>query len=214
MFAALVPPPEALEHLDAFLDGTPGAGGSAGCRPTRCTSTLAFLEQVPERTLDDLVERLGRAAAKRTPFETADRRRQRLPERRSREGAVDRARPRRGRSHRAGPAGHRLPRRSEPRGHRGRRSQVPPASDPGPHPVPARREQLGAASRRLRRPALERGPAHPGRVASGRGPAGPAPARDRRGLPLGPAASSPGPSRCCADGRRSPRRARARRRGG
>jgi len=32
--------------------------------------TLAFLADVADRRLDDLVERLGRAAARRTPFET------------------------------------------------------------------------------------------------------------------------------------------------
>jgi 2'-5' RNA ligase len=33
--------------------------------------TLAFYAEVPERRLDDLVERLGRAGARRTPFEAA-----------------------------------------------------------------------------------------------------------------------------------------------
>ena len=33
--------------------------------------TLAFLEGVPDRCLDDLVEGLGRAATRRSPFETA-----------------------------------------------------------------------------------------------------------------------------------------------
>jgi RNA 2',3'-cyclic 3'-phosphodiesterase len=71
MFAALVPPPEALEHLDTFLDGRRGAGDFRWVQADQVHVTLAFLASVPERTLDDLVERLGRAASRRTAFETA-----------------------------------------------------------------------------------------------------------------------------------------------
>jgi 2'-5' RNA ligase len=71
MFAALVPPPEALEHLDEFLDVRRGAGDFRWVQADQVHVTLAFLEAVPDRTQDDLVERLGRAAARRTAFETA-----------------------------------------------------------------------------------------------------------------------------------------------
>jgi 2'-5' RNA ligase len=71
MFAALVPPPEALDHLDAFLDGRRGAGDFRWVQADQVHVTLAFLENVPDRKLDDLVERLGRAASRRTAFETA-----------------------------------------------------------------------------------------------------------------------------------------------
>lgn len=71
MFAALVPPPEALEHLDDFLEVRRDAGEFRWVQADQVHVTLAFLEQVPERRLDDLVERLARAAARRTSFETA-----------------------------------------------------------------------------------------------------------------------------------------------
>ena len=68
MFAAVVPPPEALEHLDEFLDVRREAGDLRWVQADQVHLTLAFLAAVPERRLDDLVERLGRAAARRTPF--------------------------------------------------------------------------------------------------------------------------------------------------
>jgi len=71
MFAALAPPPEALEHLDEFLDVRRGAGDFRWVQADQVHVTLAFLESVPERALDDLVERLARAAARRTAFDTA-----------------------------------------------------------------------------------------------------------------------------------------------
>jgi 2'-5' RNA ligase len=71
MFAALVPPPEALEHLDEFLDVRRDAGEFRWVQADQVHVTLAFLESVPDRKLDDLVERLGRAAVRRTAFETA-----------------------------------------------------------------------------------------------------------------------------------------------
>ena len=71
LFAALVPPPEALEHLDEFLDVRRAAGEFRWVQAEQFHVTLAFLADVPERKLDDLVERLARAAAQRTAFETA-----------------------------------------------------------------------------------------------------------------------------------------------
>jgi 2'-5' RNA ligase len=71
MFAALVPPPEALEHLDEFLDVRRGAGDLRWVQADQVHVTLAFLAAVPDRKVDDLVERLERAAARRTSFETA-----------------------------------------------------------------------------------------------------------------------------------------------
>jgi len=71
LFVALVPPPEALEHLDDFLDVRRGAGDFRWVQADQVHLTLAFLEFTPEHKLDDLVERLGRAAARRTAFETA-----------------------------------------------------------------------------------------------------------------------------------------------
>jgi 2'-5' RNA ligase len=71
LFAALVPPPAALEHLEEFLDVRRDAGNFRWVQADQVHVTLAFLAQVPDRKLDDLVERLARAAARRTAFETA-----------------------------------------------------------------------------------------------------------------------------------------------
>ena len=71
MFAAVVPPPEALEHLDEFLDVRREAGDFRWVQADQVHVTLAFLADVPERKLDDLAERLERAAARRTAMATA-----------------------------------------------------------------------------------------------------------------------------------------------
>jgi 2'-5' RNA ligase len=69
MFVALVPPDSVVEDLEEFLAPRREAGPEL-----RWTSvaqwhlTLAFMADVAPRHLDDLVERLGRAAARRTPF--------------------------------------------------------------------------------------------------------------------------------------------------
>lgn len=68
MFAAVVPPPGALEDLDAFLEPRRASGPEL-----RWTSrelwhvTLAFMAEVPERLVDQLVEELGAAVAGRDP---------------------------------------------------------------------------------------------------------------------------------------------------
>ncbi len=71
MFAAVVPPPEAVEHLDGFLEVRRSAGAFRWAAAEQLHVTVAFLADVPDRRLDDLVERLARAAARRTSFETA-----------------------------------------------------------------------------------------------------------------------------------------------
>lgn len=71
MFAALVPPSAAVDHLDQFLDVRRSAASFRWADAEQLHVTLAFLAQVEERRLDDLAERLSRAAARRTPFETA-----------------------------------------------------------------------------------------------------------------------------------------------
>ena len=70
LFAAVLPSPEAGEHLDEFLDVRRAAGDLRWVQADQVHATLAFLADVPDRKLDDLVERLGRAAARRTAFET------------------------------------------------------------------------------------------------------------------------------------------------
>lgn len=71
MFVALRPPPDAVEHLDEFLDVRRAAAPFRWSPPEQLHVTLAFLAEVPDRVLDDLVERLARAAARRTAFTTA-----------------------------------------------------------------------------------------------------------------------------------------------
>lgn len=69
MFAAVVPPAEVVEHLDAFLDVRRAAAPFRWSSAAQLHLTLAFYAEVPERSIDDLLERLERAAARRTPFE-------------------------------------------------------------------------------------------------------------------------------------------------
>lgn len=71
MFVAVVPPTEAVAHLDDFLEVRRSAGAFRWVAVEQLHVTLAFLAEVPDRTLDDLVERLARAAARRTSFATA-----------------------------------------------------------------------------------------------------------------------------------------------
>jgi len=70
MFVALRPPDDALEHLDEFLAVRREAAAFRWTQPDQVHVTLAFLADVPERRLDDLVERLERAAHRRTPTTT------------------------------------------------------------------------------------------------------------------------------------------------
>jgi len=70
MFAAVVPPDAVIEHLDEFLEPRREAAGFRWTLAEHLHVTLAFLPSVPDRKLDDLVERLGRAGARRTAFET------------------------------------------------------------------------------------------------------------------------------------------------
>lgn len=70
MFVAVVPPPPAVEHLDEFLDVRRDAAELRWTVAEQFHLTLAFLAEVPDRKLDDLTERLERAARRRTAFET------------------------------------------------------------------------------------------------------------------------------------------------
>lgn len=69
MFVALVPPDEVIEDLSEFL--APRQEAEPGFRwttPEQWHLTLAFMAQVSDRHLDDLVARLERAAGRRTAF--------------------------------------------------------------------------------------------------------------------------------------------------
>ncbi|WP_028642782.1 RNA 2',3'-cyclic phosphodiesterase [Nocardioides sp. URHA0020] len=69
-FVAVVPPQEAVEHLDAFLEVRRSAAPFRWAASDQLHVTLAFLAEVEERRLDELVERLERAAARRTACAT------------------------------------------------------------------------------------------------------------------------------------------------
>lgn len=69
MFVALVPPDDVREHLDVFLDDRRAAAAFRWSPAEQLHVTLAFMASVPDRHLDDLQERLGVAAERRTPFE-------------------------------------------------------------------------------------------------------------------------------------------------
>ena len=68
MFVAVVPPEGVLEDLEEFLAPRREAAPWRWSLPDQWHVTLAFLEDVPERALDDLVERLAVAAGKRSPM--------------------------------------------------------------------------------------------------------------------------------------------------
>ena len=68
MFAAVVPPDDVVEDLEEFLEPRRESADFRWTTPESWHVTLAFLADVPERRLEDLQERLDRAAARRTPF--------------------------------------------------------------------------------------------------------------------------------------------------
>lgn len=68
LFAAVVPPDDVVEDLDAFLSPRREAASFRWTAPDQWHLTLAFAPEVADRHLDDLVERLARAARKRRPF--------------------------------------------------------------------------------------------------------------------------------------------------
>ncbi|HET6167714.1 MAG TPA: RNA 2',3'-cyclic phosphodiesterase [Marmoricola sp.] len=68
MFVAAVPPSEVLEDLEEFLAVRRDAASFRWTVPEQWHVTLAFLADVAERSYDDLVDRLARAAGKRHPM--------------------------------------------------------------------------------------------------------------------------------------------------
>ena len=80
MFAGVLPSEEAIEHLDEFLSVRREAADFRWSLPAQFHVTLAFLEDVPDRCFDDLVERLETAGEPAYRLHDADRRRRRLPQ--------------------------------------------------------------------------------------------------------------------------------------
>ena len=70
-FVAVLPSQEAVDDLDAFLDVRREAAAFRWTRPEQWHLTLAFMAELPERRLDDLGDRLERAARKRAPLTAA-----------------------------------------------------------------------------------------------------------------------------------------------
>ena len=70
LFVALVPPPEAVEDLDAFLEPRREAGAFRWSLPEQLHVTLAFAADVPEHRVDDLVEGVAAAAGRRRAVTT------------------------------------------------------------------------------------------------------------------------------------------------
>jgi 2'-5' RNA ligase len=68
MFAAVLPPEDVLEQLEEFLAPRRDASPFRWTGPESWHLTLAFMAAVPARSLDDLLERLERAAHRRTAF--------------------------------------------------------------------------------------------------------------------------------------------------
>lgn len=69
LFVAVVPPEDALDDLDAFLQPRRLAGPRLRwSAPEQWHVTLAFCPDVAEHVVDDLVDRLEAAAARRAPM--------------------------------------------------------------------------------------------------------------------------------------------------
>src|SRR3712207_1292979 len=71
MFSAVVPPDDVVEELEEFLAPRREAAPFRWTATEQWHVTLAFMERVPERSLDDLLDRLTRAGRRRTPFTLA-----------------------------------------------------------------------------------------------------------------------------------------------
>ncbi|WP_278260052.1 2'-5' RNA ligase family protein [Nocardioides convexus] len=60
-FAAVVPPPEVVAHLDAFLEPRRAAADFRWTRPEHLHITLAFMADAEPRRVDEYVDRLATA---------------------------------------------------------------------------------------------------------------------------------------------------------
>ena len=71
MFAAVLLPQDVVDDLEEFLGPRQEAAEFRWTRPESWHLTLAFMANVPERGLDDLLERLARAGRRRHPLDLA-----------------------------------------------------------------------------------------------------------------------------------------------
>lgn len=70
-FVAVVPPVLVVDHLADFLEPRRAAAPFRWTAPEQVHLTLAFVGDLPERRLDDLVERLERASSRRRAVRTS-----------------------------------------------------------------------------------------------------------------------------------------------
>ena len=70
-FVAVYPSSEAVEHLDEFLEVRRDSGPFQWTLPTQWHLTLAFFDDVPDRSFDALVEGLTAAVGKRSAMRAA-----------------------------------------------------------------------------------------------------------------------------------------------
>ncbi len=68
VFVAVLPPPDAVTHLDDFLDVRREAAGFRWTGDDQLHVTLAFAASLPDHRLDDAEDLLARAAERRAPF--------------------------------------------------------------------------------------------------------------------------------------------------
>ncbi|GMA88519.1 RNA 2',3'-cyclic phosphodiesterase [Angustibacter aerolatus] len=176
VFVALVPPPEAVEHLEAFLDVRRDADADLRwSRPEQWHVTLAFAADVRERVLDDLVDGLSEAAGRRPALDLAVAGGGAFPDAASARvlyaglvappGGADDV------GEQAAAAVGRDPHRVRPRRCAGRRRPLHPARDPRPARSAARRHPLGAAAGDVRGAGLDGGEPAPRALAPRPGPA-------------------------------------------
>jgi 2'-5' RNA ligase len=69
LFVAVLPPEHVLDDLEAYVGPRRGQAPFRWTLPEQWHLTLAFMADAPERVLDELVERLERAARKRRPMQ-------------------------------------------------------------------------------------------------------------------------------------------------
>ncbi len=71
VFAAVVPPAEVVDHLDAFLEPRRAAGDFRWTRPEQLHVTLAFMADAEPRRVDEYVDRLAESLDGLPPDELA-----------------------------------------------------------------------------------------------------------------------------------------------
>ena len=69
MFVAVIPAPHVVEDLDEFLAVRRDAADFRWSDPEQWHLTLAFSAAVPDRSIDELGDRLGRVAGRQRRFD-------------------------------------------------------------------------------------------------------------------------------------------------